>query len=51
MEKIKFYLEQCNNLTCANVYESWKKRCRLIHEREGSHVEQVKNIDNHKHDN
>lgn len=34
--------------TCADVYESWKIRCRKIWERHGSHVEQIKGIHDHK---
>lgn len=34
--------------TCANVYESWKKRCRTIHEKHGGHCEQVPGIHKHK---
>lgn len=34
--------------TCGRVYQSWKERCRMIHERKGSHVEQVKEIHKHK---
>ena len=34
--------------TCASVYQSWKRRCRKIYERRGSHVEQVKEIHKRK---
>lgn len=34
--------------TCAKVFESWKKRCRVIYEEQGSHVEQIKKIHEHK---
>ena len=37
--------------TCGRVYQSWKKRCQMIHERNGSHVEQVKEIHKHKQGN
>ena len=34
--------------TCARVYQSWKKRYRMIHQRLGSHVEQTKEIHRHR---
>lgn len=34
--------------TCAKVYEAWKKRLRVIHDKQGSHVEQVREIHCHK---
>lgn len=34
--------------TCVRVFRSWKKRCRMINERQGSHVEKIKAIHEHK---
>lgn len=35
--------------TCHHEFRAWKKRCRLIHERNGSHVEQTKEIRQHRY--
>lgn len=37
--------------TCAKVFQSWKKRCRLVAKRHGAHIEQVKEIHHHKRSN
>lgn len=34
--------------TCNKVYGAWKRRCRAIVERQGSHIEHVRTIHSHK---
>ena len=34
--------------TCQNVFQGWKRRCRMINQVKGKHIEQIKNIHSRK---